>query len=834
MRFGYFDQARREYVITDPRTPVKWINYIGTRSFGGFVDHTGGALICREDPTFNRITKYIQQMPASDFKGESLYLRIPLSRSGSPAEGLSGPNAGEGGYLIFSPFFTPTLDPPDHFECHIGLGYTRIISELHGLRVDVTIFVPVGEIREIRDIRITNISEQVLAVDVIPLVEYSHPDALKQFTNADWIPQTMQSRAAADGDFTILLQYAFMNQETQVNYLTSNHPASSYETDRRQFLGENEYGSFRRPLSLHRPELGNSQARRGDNIGALLHHLGSLEPGETRRLITQLGQALNLADARAGLARYRRPENVDLALIQIRTFWDEYLSTLQVRTPDESMNIMLNIHNPYQCYVTKNWSRYLSYYQLGLGARGIGIRDSFQDILSVLASVPDEGRAFIRTLLAFQERAGSSMHQFNPLTMAGSAGDSAEIEDRPHYYSDDHLWGILAVTMYLKETGDMAFLQEAVAFYDKDKQGNILEHGTVLEHLQRGLAFTREHVGQHGLPLLGFADWNDTVNLQAGAESLFTANLYGKALGEMIALMEYLGDQACALEYRTAYNDMKARVEAAAWDGEWYVRYFDSKGVPLGSARNTYGQIYLNGQSWPVISGFASGQRARRAMDSVYQKLNTRHGIKLSAPGFSGYDPAYGGVTSYPPGAKENGGIFLHPNPWAMIAEAVLGNGDRAYEYYAQINPVGKNESIEIYECEPFVYAQNILGDEHPQFGLGRNSWLSGTATWCYQAATQWILGLHPEYDGLRVDPCIPSFWSGFSAVRRFRGRVLRIIVHNPERCCCGIIRMTVDGNLIPGNRVPIDLPGAEHSVEAWLGKSPDSFSSASRSAKLF
>ena len=810
MRFGFFDEARREYVINDPRTPVKWINYIGTRDFGGFVDHTGGALICKGDPTYNRITKYIQQMPSSDFKGETLYIRTLLPLSGRGARG-------KGQHHIFSPFFVPTLDFPDHFECRVGLGYTRIISECFGLRADVTIFVPPGDQCEIRDIQIANISNAPLIVDVIPLVEYTHPDALKQFTNADWVPQTMQSRAVKDGDFTILLQFPFMHRDTQINYLTSNLPASSYETDRKKFLGDNEYGTFRTPLSLLQSELGNSQAERGDNIGALLHSLGALQPGEGRRLITQLGQAANLEAARASIVKYRQPEAVENALTGIKVFWDKYLSAFQIETPDTSMNTMLNVHNPYQCYVTKTWSRYLSYYQPGLGSRGIGIRDSSQDVLSVLASIPEEGKEFIRTLLSFQKRDGTSMLQFNPLTLEGSVGDSAEMEDRPHYYSDDHLWGILAVTMYLKETGDPSFLQETVPFYEKDKQGKVIETGTVLEHLRRGLAFTCHDAGRHGLPLLGFADWNDTVNLPAGAESLFTANLYGKALLEMISLMEFFGDYSSAKEYRADYEKMKSRVESIGWDGEWYIRYFDAEENRLGSSKNQYGRIYLNAQSWPVISGFASPERGRQAMDSVYRKLNTRYGIKLSAPGFNGYDPKYGGVTTFPPGAKENGGIFLHSNPWAIIAEALLGNGDRAYEYYAQINPAAKNDMIETYECEPYVYAQNILGDEHPQFGLGRNSWLSGAASWCYQAATQWILGIRPEYDGLRIDPCIPSAWSGFSAARRFRGRLMRIRVHNPENACKGVVKMVLDGRDIAGNLIPLDLSKDEHQIDIWL-----------------
>jgi cellobiose phosphorylase len=802
MQFGHFDERNREYVITNPRTPVKWINYIGTREFGGFVDHTGGALICKDDPTFNRITKYVQQLPSSDFKGETLYLRLHT----------------DGGYRVFSPFFVPTLDQLDHFECHVGLGYTRLTSEFLGLRTDVIIFIPRGEKREIRDIRITNISDQPLMADAIPLVEYTHPDALMQFTNADWLPQTMQSRAVDDGAFKILVQYPFMYRGTKVSYLTSNLYASSFETDRKKFLGDNEYGAFRAPLSLLKPELPCSQASRGDNIAALLHPLGVLQPGESRRLILQLGQDSSIEAARAQIGRYRQPQVVDAALEEMRAFWDDYLAALQVDTPDESMNVMLNVYNPYQCYVTKTWSRYLSYYQPGLGSRGIGFRDSMQDVMAVLASVPAEAKDFIRTLLTFQKRDGSAMHQFNPLTLEGSAGDSLEREDRPHYYSDDHLWAILAVTSYLKETGDLAFLDEVVPFYDRDKQGDALETGSVLEHLKRGLDFTRHETGRHGLPLLGFADWNDTVNLPAGAESLFTANLYGKALLEMMVLFEHLGEDAAAADQRAAYDEMKSRVETVAWDGEWYVRYFDAEGSPLGSSKNTHGQIYLNAQSWAVISGFASSERGHQAMESAHAKLNTKCGLRLSAPGFNGYDPRYGGVTTYPPGAKENGGIFLHTNPWAILAETMLGNGERAFEYYAHINPFAKNDAIEVYECEPYVYAQNILGEEHPQFGLARNSWLTGTASWCYQAATQWILGIRPEYGGLRIDPCIPSAWSGFSVARRFRGRMLHITVHNPHNVCSGVVEMRVDGIVSPGNLVPADMPKVEHNIEAWLG----------------
>lgn len=806
MKYGYFDDPNREYVITDPRTPTKWINYIGTLQFGGFVDHTGGALICKTDPTFNRITKYIQQMPSSDFKGETLYLRIKQN----------------GSYKVFSPLFVPTLDAYDKYECRVGLGYTRILSEFYGIRTEVTIFVPINASIEVRDIKITNISDQPVEVDAIPVLEYTHPDALKQFTNADWIPQTMTSKTVREGDCVVLIQYPFMFRDSKINYFTSNLSVSSFETDRKKFLGNNEYGTWANPASLQNGELSNTEALRGDNIAALMHQLGILQPGETRRLITQLGQESMLEGAKQSIEKYRDPQSVDDALAEMRRFWNEYLSTLHVDTPDTAMNAILNIHNPHQCYITRQWSRYLSYYQLGLGARGIGIRDSSQDILGVMANIPQDAKEFLKTLLSFQKRNGSAMHQFNPLTMEGSIGDSAEQEDRPHYYSDDHLWSVLGVTAYVKETGDVAFLDEKVHFYEKDP----VEGTSVLDHVKRALMFTRNDLGRHGLPLLGFADWNDTINLAKGAESLFSAHLYGRALKEFIALLDFLGKQEEADTWRAAHAEMKARVENHAWDGEWYVMYFDQDGTPVGSHKNQYGQIHLNGQSWAVLSGFASQERARQAMDSVYKHLNTKYGIKLSTPGYNGYDPGYGGVTTYPPGAKENGGIFLHPNPWAMIAETMLGNGDRAYEYYSQINPAAKNDMIDLYESEPYVYPQNILGDEHPQFGLARNSWLSGTASWMYQTGTQWILGIRADYEGLRIDPCIPSEWDGFEATRKYRGAIYHISVTNPKHVCKGVEKITVNGGQVypeqgrraEGSLIRADENATEVRVEVTLG----------------
>lgn len=803
MQYGYFDDAAREYVITNPKTPVKWINYIGTLGFGGFVDHTGGALICKGDPSLNRIVKYIQQMPNSDFKGETLYIRFKQ----------------DGKYKVFSPFYVPTLDQYDKYECHVGMGYTRIVSEFYGIRTECTIFVPIDEQVEIRDIRVTNISSEEKQIDVIPVIEYTHFDAVKQFTNADWVPQTMTSRCYTDDKgLRVLSQYAFMLRDIRINYFTSNFPVASFETDRKRFLGNNEYGTWASPVSLQKEQLDNYQAYRGDNIAALLHNLGTLKPGEQKRIVTQLGQKESVDAAMPEIERLRNTSEVDALFGKLKSFWDSYLSLMQVNTPDDGMNTMINVHNTRQCFITYNWSRYLSYYQLGMGTRGLGFRDSSQDVMGVVDRMPQEAKKLIVKLLSVQNQNGSAMHQFNPLSMEATNGDAHEMPDRPQYYGDDHLWIVLAVTAYLKETGDMAFLQENVPFYQKGKDKKPLESATVLEHILRAMKFTKENIGKHGLPLLGFADWNDCVNLPTGAESLFNAHLYGKALQEMIELSETLGKKEWKEQYSADYEAMKSNVNKSAWDGEWYVRYFDADGTPLGSNSNPHGKIYLNGQSWSVISGFATEERGKKAMDSARSMLNTSKGIKLSTPGFNGFDSTKGGITTYPPGAKENGGIFLHTNPWVMIAETILGNGDRAFEYYDQINPAKKNSIIDEYECEPYVYPQNILGDEHPQFGLARNSWLSGTSSWTYQASTKYILGIMPKYNGFVVDPCIPKNWDGFSVHRKFRGVEYNIAVKNPSHVCKGVKAVKVNGKEIEGNLVPLFKAGESVTVEVLMG----------------
>jgi cellobiose phosphorylase len=801
MKYGDFDDKNFEYVITNPHTPVKWINYVGTLDFGGFVDHTGGMLICKQDPALNRITKYIPQLPAGDFKGATIYYKLK----------------GEGETKIFSPLYVPTLLPFDKYECHVGLGYNTIVTEYFGLETSVTYFSPDNKTCVLWDIKVKNKSGKTVDLDVVPVVEYSHFDAAKQFNNADWVPQTMQSRLMSDdGGMKALMQYAYMRKATDISFFTSNRPASSFETDRAKLLGNHEYSTWQRPAGLENDELSSYETHRGDNIAALMHHLDGLKDGETRRIIVQLGQVDSKETAMPIIEKYRKEAEVDKAFDDMKAYFQAYFSKMQVETPNAAMNSMLNVFNPYQCHTTFNWSRFLSLYQTALGERGIGTRDSSQDVLGCMDRIPDQAKGLIRKLVSIQMPNGSAMHNFYPLTMQATIGDAKEYADRPDYYGDDHLWIVMAVSAYLKETGDLAFLDEEISFYPAEK-GDPEEKGTVRDHLDRAIAFTRNNTGQHGLPLLGFADWNDTVNLHTGAESMFITNQYGVALREMIDLAAHQGDEDAKAKYQAYYDEMQAKFDEHAWDGEWFIRYFDKDGNPLGSKKNDACQIYTNGQSWPVISGFATEEKAQKALDSLNKLLNTSKGIKLCTPGYEGWDPNVGGISTYPPGAKENCGIFLHTNPWVMIAEAMVGNGDRAFEYYDQVNPSAKNDLIEEFECEPYVYPQNILSDEHPQFGLARNSWLSGTASWAYQAGTKHILGIKPTYEGLEIDPCIPKAWDGFKATRQHKGATYDIEVKNPDHISKGVKQMTVDGEPVEGNTVP-NLKQGTHKVEVIMG----------------
>ncbi len=748
MHYGYFDKDRREYIITNPYTPTPWINYLGGGKYGGIISQTGGGYSFDGDPRHKRVLRYRYNSVPEDQPGRYIYIRDNKQEK------------------YWSATWQPVKGEYEDFVCHHGLGYTKINSAVNKIISNITYFVPGNESLEIWQLKIKNKDKVTRELTLFSYAEFSFFDAVRDQQNVDWCQQIQQ------GNFedNIIFWNAFMNTWDYI-FMTSNLPVTSFETSRENFIGS--YRDLSNPTAVEQGYCENYEARRGNGAGVLSHQL-ILEPGEEKEIIYLLGTTPDKERVKDKLV-YLNTDRVEEELSNLKSYWDGYLSSCQVNTPDEEMNLMLNTWNPYQCKTTFNWSRFISLYQLGIN-RGMGFRDSAQDVLGVVHTVSDEAKELIIKLLKCQHPEGNAYHLFYPLTGEGTTGEAGE-DEGVDWYSDDHLWIILAVAAYIKEAGDLVFLDKIIPY------SNTGGEGTVLEHLCQALEFTENHLGEHGLPLAGFADWNDTINLDRGkgtAESVWTGMLYCYALKEMQGLLEYVRKENLLQRYWNYYQKQKEAINEHAWDGSWFMRAFDDDGKPLGSEECDDGKIFLNPQSWSIMANIADKSSMKKLLENVYQYLNTEYGVVLLYPAYKKYDKTKGGITTYPPGAKENGGIFLHTNPWIMIAETIAGNGERAYQYYRQVLPPTRNEVADIYEVEPYVYCQNILGKEHPQFGLGRNSWLTGTAAWMYQASVYYILGIRPDYDGLIIDPVVPKEWESFSVKRKFRGKWLLI------ECCRG------------------------------------------------
>lgn len=811
MKFGYFDDQNREYVITTPKTPYPWINYLGSQEFFGLISNTAGGYCFYRDARLRRLTRYRYNNVPLDAGGRYFYIN----------------DNGD----CWTPSWKPMKKDLSFYECRHGLGYTQITGKRGGIRVQQLFFVPLNVNGEIIQVKVKNETAETKELSLFSFIEFCLWDAYDDMTN---FQRNLSIGEVEVKGSTIYHKTEYRERRNHYAFFSVNKDIAGFDTDRDSFLGM--YNGFDLPQAVLRNKAGNSMASAWAPIGS--HHIQlSLEPGEEESLIFFLGYVenpkeekwerpgvINKVRAEQMMSQFASDEVVEQGLSELRAYWDQLLGKYQVETDDPRLNRMVNIWNPYQCMVTFNMSRSASYFESGIG-RGMGFRDSNQDLLGFVHQVPERAKQRILDIAATQFEDGSAYHQYQPLTKKGN-------HDIGSGFNDDPLWLIVGVAAYIKETGDFHILDLEVPF-DNDPDNT----GTLLEHLKRSFYHVIHNLGPHGLPLIGRADWNDCLNLNCFseepgesfqtsgpsegpvAESVFIAGLFVYAAPDFIALCERKGLHEEAKAARKHMEQMIETVIEHGYDGDWFLRAYDAFGEKVGSRECEEGQIFIEPQGFCVMAGIGVEEGlAERALDSVKERLDTPHGIVLQNPPYSKYYLNLGEISSYPPGYKENAGIFCHNNPWIAIAETVLGRGERAFEVYRKIAPAYREEISEVHRLEPYVYAQMIAGKDAVNYGEAKNSWLTGTAAWNYVAISQAILGIQPDYDGLRIDPCIPPDWDGFTATRQFRGATYEITVTNPNHVSKGIAQITVDGQPITGSIVPVFDDGQVHEVSVVMG----------------
>jgi cellobiose phosphorylase len=786
MKYGYFDNNAKEYVITRPDTPLPWINYLGCEDYCGLMSNTAGGYSFYKDAKERRLTRYRYNNIPMDRGGRYIYIRDNSTKD------------------FWSASWQPVLKELSKYkyECRHGLGYTNITSQYSGIKTNTTYFVPLGESLEVWMIEVKNETKKARDLTVTSFVEFCLWDALNDMTDYQYnlnIGETL----VTDNIIHHISRYRF--EKKYFAYFTcTNVKSNSFDSDRTSFLGT--YGSLEAPAAVIAGKGSNSIACGWSPVGSQFFNI-KLKAGESKTFIFILGYSEKKDDMSRIIKKFKSPSAVSDELGSLKRYWDDNLSHFSADTEDADVNAMVNIWNQYQARTTFNWSRSASYYESGIG-RGMGFRDSNQDTLGFVHQIPEKVRSRIIDLASTQLEAGNALHQYSPLTKKAISNEKN--------YSDDHLWLIYSVAGYIKETGDVAFLDEMVPF-DTGKEV------PMYEHLARAINYTMKNLGPHGLPLMFFADWNDCLNLGGNknkAESVMVGQMLVAAANEMARLAQISGRSEDINKYKNITEKMKDVINNKAWDGSWYLRGYTDNEYPVGTSKNKEGQIYLETQPWAVISGVAEGERAKKCMDSVKKYLATDYGIMILTPPYSKFSPDLGSISVYPPGLKENGAIFCHPNPWAMIAECILGRGNQAFEYYKAILPATKNKIPDTHKVEPYIYCQMIAGRDHKNFGEGKNSWLTGTAAWNFVAISNWIFGIRADYDGLIIDPCVPDKWSGFSIKRCFRGCNYYITVRNPKHVCKGVKQMIVDGKSIKGNLIPAPnlIEAKEHYIEVELG----------------
>ena len=807
VRYGHFDDERREYVITRPDTPLPWINYLGSEAYFGIISNTAGGYSFYRDARLRRLTRYRYNNAPLDLGGRYVYLRDDES--------------GE----YWSPSWQPTQRDLEDYTCRHGMGYSIIGSTYRGIRAETLYFVPLGENLEVWRIRVTNERSTSAKVSLFSSIEWCLWEALEDNSNFQRNYSTGQVEVE---DGVIYHKTEYRERRDHFAYFACSAPLAGFDTSRDAFLGA--YRGWDRPLVVETGESTDSLAHGWQPMGS--HHVKlDLAPGETREVVVLLGYSENPADdkfdppgsqtinkrrVRPIIERYRRSDEVEKAFQALRDNWTDLLGRMQVETDDEHVDRMVNIWNAYQCMVTFNMSRSASLFESGIG-RGMGFRDSSQDLLGFVHMIPARARERLLDIAATQLPSGGAYHQYQPLTKRGNDAVGSG-------FNDDPAWLVLGVAAYLKETGDASILDEPVQW---DNQPG--SETSFYEHLVRSIKFTLDRRGPHGLPLIGRADWNDCLNLncfsttpgesfqttenkEGGvAESVFIGGLFVLAAGEMAAIARLRGDGAQVALCDAAAVEMTGIVETAGWDGKWFRRAYDFFGNVIGSDECDEAKIFIEPQGICVLAGIGlENGMADKALAAVGERLATPHGIVLNNPPFSHYYVEYGEISSYPEGYKENAGIFCHTNPWVMIAEARADHPDRALDYYLRINPSAREDISEVHRCEPYVYAQMIAGKDAATPGEAKNSWLSGTAAWNFVAISQWILGIRPEYDGLRIDPAVPAAWGEFKVTRQFRGATYHVTVKKAAGRAGRVARLMVNGRLVEGNLAPLPVKAGE------------------------
>ena len=797
MQYGHFDDKSREYVITNYETPLPWINYLGSDSFFTLLSNTAGGYAFYKDARLRRITRYRYNNLPLDQDGFHIYIKDKNT--------------------IWNPGWQPTKTKLDHYECHHGLGYTTIIGRKNKVEVKQELYVPKDDNILLMRVTVDNKDKVKKELDLFSFIEFCLWDAQDDTTNFQRNYSTGEVEVVGS---TIYHKTEYRERRNHYAAFHANKKVTSFDTSRDAFMGV--YGSPAAPNAVKNGKCSDSIAHGWQPVGAHHFHL-ELEAGESYDVIFALAYVevpekekfvkpgiINKEPAKKLIGKYDTNKKFDDGLKKLNAFWTELLEGFEVSTSNDKVNRMVNIWNAYQCMVTFNMSRSASYYESGIG-RGMGFRDSCQDLLGFVHMIPERARERILDIAATQKADGGAYHQYQPLTKKGNS-------DIGGGFNDDPLWLIACTDAYIRETGDWDILKEKVDFDNDPKNAD-----TLLEHLRRSFNYTLNNLGPHKLPLIGRADWNDCLNLNCFsrypgesfqisgpsegpvAESVFIAGMfvkYGKAYAN---ILKHLGKDKEAKSADKAVVDMEKAVLKDGWDGKWFLRAYDAHGKKVGSHYNDEGQIYIEPQGMCVMAGIGveTGE-AQKALDSVKERLETKFGIVLLNPAYTTYRLNLGEISSYPPGYKENAGIFCHNNPWVVFAETVMGHGNRAFDLYKKTCPAFLEEISEIHRTEPYVYCQMVAGKDAPTFGEGKNSWLTGTAAWTFTVLTQGILGIQPDYDGLRVDPCIPDTVKEYKVNRRFRGTMYHITVKNENGSQKGVKQVVIDGKPIEEKIIPV------------------------------